>query len=113
MRKTNFAYAKNKGSSAIDSQILLIPEPLAIFCSCTARLVSDLVGNPDDRFSHNDEAYLVVCIYRSVCRAVRLLFAMILLCNCLGTGFSDMLRAGNLAVGLAGPRSDLQCVLKL
>ena len=26
MRKTNFAYAKNKGSSAIDSQILLIPE---------------------------------------------------------------------------------------
>ena len=32
-------------------------KPLAIFCDCTARLVSDLVGNPDDRFSHN-EAHL-------------------------------------------------------
>ena len=27
---------------------------LAIFCGCTARFVSDLVGNPDDRFSHNE-----------------------------------------------------------
>ena len=30
---------------------------LAIFCGCTARFVSDLVGNPEDRFSHN-EAHL-------------------------------------------------------
>ena len=26
-------------------------KPLAIFCDCTARFVSDLVGNPEDRFS--------------------------------------------------------------
>ena len=28
--------------------------PLAIFCGCTAWLVWDLVGNPEDRFSHNE-----------------------------------------------------------
>ena len=28
-------------------------KPLAIFCGCTARFVSDLVGNPEDRFSHD------------------------------------------------------------
>ena len=28
--------------------------PLAIFCDCTARFVSALVGNPEDRFSHNE-----------------------------------------------------------
>ena len=32
-------------------------KPLAIVCDCTARFVSDLVGNPEDRFSHN-EAHL-------------------------------------------------------
>ena len=26
---------------------------LSIFCGCTAWFVSDLVGNPEDRFSHN------------------------------------------------------------
>ena len=30
----------------------------SIFCGCTARFVSDLVGNPEDRFSHN-EAHLM------------------------------------------------------
>ena len=29
-------------------------KPLAIFCSCTAWFVSDLVGNPKDWFSHNE-----------------------------------------------------------
>ena len=29
-------------------------KPLAILCDCTARFVSDLVGNPEDRFSHNE-----------------------------------------------------------
>ena len=29
-------------------------KPLAIFCGYTARFVSDLVGNPEDRFSHNE-----------------------------------------------------------
>ena len=41
-----------------DSTIPLLPKsenfkPLAIFCGCTAWFVSDLVGNPEDRFSHN------------------------------------------------------------
>ena len=29
-------------------------KPLAIFCGCTARFVSDLVGNSEERFSHNE-----------------------------------------------------------
>ena len=29
-------------------------KPLAILCGCTARFVSDLVGNPEDRFCHNE-----------------------------------------------------------
>ena len=37
--------------------LLLNLKPLAIFCNSTARFVSDLVGNPEDRFSHN-EAHL-------------------------------------------------------
>ena len=28
-------------------------KPLATFCGCTARFVSDLVGNPEDRFSRD------------------------------------------------------------
>ena len=31
-----------------------ISKPLAIFCDCTVRFVSDLVGDPEDRFSHNE-----------------------------------------------------------
>ena len=34
-------------------------KPLAIFCGYTAWFVSDLVGNPDDRFSHNEAQVLV------------------------------------------------------
>ena len=37
----------------IDSTIPLLPEPLAILCGLTAWFVWDLVGNPEDRFSHN------------------------------------------------------------
>ena len=29
-------------------------KPLAIFSECTVQFVSDLVGNPGDRFSHNE-----------------------------------------------------------
>ena len=29
-------------------------KPLAIFCDCTARFVSDQVRNPEDRFSHSE-----------------------------------------------------------
>ena len=48
----------------IDRSIPLLPKirnfkPLSIFCGCTARFVSDLVGNPEDRFSHNrSEAHI-------------------------------------------------------
>ena len=42
-----------------DSTIHLLPKSeifklLAIFCGCTAWFVSDLVGNPEDQFSHNE-----------------------------------------------------------
>ena len=36
-------------------------KPLAILCDFTAQFASDLVGNPKDRFSHN-EAHLTVVI---------------------------------------------------
>ena len=77
MRKPAFCICENKGADQlrgnreadqrlcfrhIDSTIALlckseIFKPLAIVCGCAARFVSDLVGNPEDRFSHN-EAHL-------------------------------------------------------
>ena len=36
----------------------LLPKPLDIFCGRTDLFVSDLVGNPEDWFSHN-EAHLI------------------------------------------------------
>ena len=79
MRKPVFCICENKDADQLrgnreadrrlcfrytDSTIPLLPKirnfkPLAIFCGCTALFVSDLVGNPEDRFSHN-EAYIVV-----------------------------------------------------
>ena len=68
-----FAYAKTKTqiSFAVNAKLISVfvfatwivqslyflnPKfkPLAIFCGSTARFVSDLVGNPKDRFSHNE-----------------------------------------------------------
>ena len=74
MRKLAFCICKNK-DPAVTAQLIsvfvfatwivqslycLYPnfKPLAIFCGCTARFVSDLVGNPEDQFSHN-EAHMV------------------------------------------------------
>ena len=73
MRKPDFAYAKTKtqisfavtaklisafvfATRIVQSLFFLSPkfQRLAIFCGCTARFVSDLVGNPEDRFSHNE-----------------------------------------------------------
>ena len=70
MRKTAFfAYAKTKTQISfavtaklisafvlrfIDTTISLHFKPLAILCDCTARFVSDLVGNLEDRFSHSE-----------------------------------------------------------
>ena len=49
-----------------DSTIPLLRNPLAIFCGCTARFVTDLVGNPEDRFSHN-EAHIETMGFTGVC----------------------------------------------
>ena len=35
--------------------------PLDIFCGCTAWFMSDLVGNPEDRFSHS-EAHIRISV---------------------------------------------------
>ena len=71
MRKPDFCLCENKGADQLrsnceadqrlcfrysDSTILLLLiaktfKPLACFCHCTGRFVSDLVGNPEDRFS--------------------------------------------------------------
>ena len=40
--------------------------PKAIFSDCAARFVSDLVGNPEDRFSHNVARSLKKRIIRRV-----------------------------------------------
>ena len=72
MRKPTFCICENKGAdqraahqhlcfrnmdSTIPllstSEILNLWRRLAIFCDCTARFVSDLIGNPEDRFSHD------------------------------------------------------------
>ena len=70
MRKPDFSICKNNGADQlrvnrtadkclcfhyIDSITHLPPKtgsfkPLATFCGCTARFVSDLVGNSEDRF---------------------------------------------------------------
>ena len=41
-------------------------KPLAIFCGCTARFASDLVGNPEDRFSHNEAQIPVVYFFSMI-----------------------------------------------
>ena len=68
MRRPAFCICENKdadqlrGNREADQRLcfryLDSTIPLAIFCCCTAWFVWDLVGNPEDRFSHN-EAQLV------------------------------------------------------
>ena len=73
MRKPTFCICENKaadqlcGNRTSDqglcfrytySTIPLLPKSDAIFCGCTVRFVSDLVGNPEDRFSHNEAQFL-------------------------------------------------------
>ena len=82
MRKLDFCTCENKDADQLcgnseadqrlcfrytDSTIPLLPKydkPLAILCGCTARFVLDLVGNPEDRFSHN-EAHLIVLLHKT------------------------------------------------
>ena len=64
MRKQDLCICENKGADQLSSNheadqhplYFLNFKPLDIFCGCVARFVSDLVGNPEDRFSH-DAAY--------------------------------------------------------
>ena len=90
IRKPAFCVCENKGADQLpsncaadqclcfhyrDSTISILPKtkifkPLAIFCGCTARFVSDLVGNPKDRFSRDWQADLHFC-YSQMSRVVR------------------------------------------
>ena len=74
MRKPTFCICENKDADQlrgnreadqrlcfryIDRTISLLPKfknfkPQAILCGCTVWFVSDQVGNPKDRFSHNE-----------------------------------------------------------
>ena len=56
VRKPAFCICENKVADQLRG--IRIFKPLAILCGCTARFVLDLVGNPEDRFSHN-EAHVV------------------------------------------------------
>ena len=75
MRKPNFCICENKDADQLrgnreadqrlcfcytDSTIPLLPKSKisSLFCGCKARFVPDLVGNPEDWFSHN-EAHLM------------------------------------------------------
>ena len=80
MRKPDFCICENKDADQlhsnreadqrlcfryIDSTIPLFPQicnfkPLAIFIACTAWFVWDLVGNPEDRFSHNEAHFILL-----------------------------------------------------
>ena len=78
MRKLAFCICENKDTDRvcsnreadqrlcfryIDSTIPLLPksEISSIFCGCTARFVSDLVGNPEDWF-FSDEDQMIVSV---------------------------------------------------
>ena len=86
MIKPNFCLCKNKGAGQLCSnyttqmtntfvfairtvQCLFFFKPnfklLTIFCSCTGRFVSDLVGSPNDRFSHVT-AHIINSIFKQI-----------------------------------------------
>ena len=60
MRKPAFAYAKTKTQIRFTVTYIRNFKPLAIFCSLTAWFVSDLVGNPEDRFSDNEAHFILL-----------------------------------------------------
>ena len=86
MRKPAFCICENKDADQLrgnreadqrlcfrymDSTIPLLPKSKknmsqAIFCGCTAWFVSDLVGNPEDRFSHNEAQIIPTAIRLNV-----------------------------------------------
>ena len=66
MRKPAFGLCENKVADQVRSNCAADQrlcfrftdttnhKPLAIFCGCIEWFVSDQVGNPEDRFSHNE-----------------------------------------------------------
>ena len=73
VRKPDFCICENKDADQLRVTAKLISafvfatrivqslrnfKPLAIFCSCEAWFVSDLVWNPEDRFSHNKAQFI-------------------------------------------------------
>ena len=78
-KTTFFRICKNKGADqlcgnrAADISPFVFPSYkvqsllLAIFCSCTARFLLDLVGNPEDKFTH-DTPRMVLMDEREGCR---------------------------------------------
>ena len=67
MRKQDFCICENKDADQLRSgdpstSEIQNFEPLAIFSDCVARFVSDLVGNPEDRFS-DLAAHTFTCFY--------------------------------------------------
>ena len=69
VRKPDFCICENKDADQLrgnreadqrlcfrytDSTIIRKFKPLASFCGSTDKFVSDLVGNPEGRFSHNE-----------------------------------------------------------
>ena len=82
MRKPDFRICEDKDTDQLrsncaadqrlcfrytDSTISLVSNLLAILRGCTVRFVSDLVGNPEERFSHN-EAHRRVIVKKIVRR---------------------------------------------
>ena len=73
MRKPDFCICENKGADQLCGNrttdqrlcfrhIIQNFKPVAIFCGYTVRFVSDLVGNPEDRFSHNEAQMILVIL---------------------------------------------------
>ena len=60
MKKPVFCICENKDADQrlcfqfTDSTVSLHSKPLAILCGHAVRFVLDLVGNPEDRLSHNE-----------------------------------------------------------
>ena len=70
MRKPDFCICENKDADqlcsyrTVDQRLCFcyidstLPKSEAIFCCCTARFVSDLVPNSEDRFSCNADHFI-------------------------------------------------------
>ena len=91
MRKTAFCICENKEADQLrdnreadqrlcfrytDSTITTTKirnfKPLTIFCGCIGRSMSDLVGNPEDRFSHNEAHFVEASVrFRSKLRQLK------------------------------------------